>query len=75
MADITKKRNNNRRNSGIKGIRPDMHEIKVSDASERLIAWQNLSPQEQLNVLDARLGKDIGAKKQRARIQKLLETK
>ena len=42
---------------------------KQKEAIERNEAWAQLTPEQQLADLDRRLGKDIGAKKQRARIQ------
>ena len=39
------------------------------EAEQRNEAWKLLSPQQQLKSIDLRLGKDIGAKKQRAQIQ------
>ena len=42
---------------------------KQREAIERQVYWANLTLQGQLDILDKRLGKDIGAKKQRARIQ------
>lgn len=69
MAEFKSKKINNRRYSGIKGIRPDMKEIKRTEANDRFNAWQGLTPQRQLEVLDERLGKDQGATKQRARLQ------
>jgi hypothetical protein len=39
---------------------------------ERLNHWRSLTPQQQLTELDRRLGKGIGAKKQRARIAEQL---
>ena len=44
-------------------------QIKETEAIERNEYWAQLTPEQQLDVLDIRLGKDIGAKKQRARIQ------
>ena len=46
-----------------------------AEQAQRLAAWQALSPSEQLAALDARLGKNQGALKQRKRLAKLLETK
>jgi hypothetical protein len=37
--------------------------------AERLAAWQKLSPTEQLDALDRRLGKGKGAAKQRKRLE------
>ena len=68
MDQFKNKKINNRRYPGIKGIRPDNKEHKRAEAKERLAAWDKLSPQDKMNLLDARLGKDIGAAKQRARI-------
>ena len=44
-------------------------QIKQTEATVRNEAWAKLTPEQQLADLDRRLGKDIGAKKQRARIQ------
>ena len=68
MDNFKNKKSNNRRYPGIKGIRPDNKEHKRAEAIERLTAWQAIFGQDQLAVLNTRLGKDIGAKKQRARI-------
>ena len=42
---------------------------KQKAAIERNEAWAQLTPEQQIADLDRRLGKGIGAKKQRARIQ------
>ena len=42
---------------------------KQKEAIERNEAWAQLTPEQQITDLDRRLGKGIGAKKQRARIQ------
>ena len=44
-------------------------QIKETEAKIRNEAWAKLTPEQQLASLDERLGKGIGAKKQRARIQ------
>ena len=44
-------------------------QIKQTEAIVRNEAWAKLTPEQQLADLDRRLGKGIGAKKQRARIQ------
>ena len=44
-------------------------QIKETEAIVRNEAWAKLTPEQQLADLDKRLGKGIGAKKQRARIQ------
>ena len=44
-------------------------QIKETEAIVRNEAWAKLTPEQQLADLDERLGKDVGAKKQRARIQ------
>ena len=44
-------------------------QIKQTEAVVRNEAWAKLTYEQQLADLDKRLGKDIGAKKQRARIQ------
>lgn len=42
---------------------------KRTEAVERDTAWRKLSPVQQLADLDRRLGKGVGAVKQRARLQ------
>ena len=42
---------------------------KNTEAIARNEYWAQLTPKQQLESLDSRLGKDIGAKKQRAKIQ------
>ena len=42
---------------------------KQQEAIERNEYWAQLTPEQQITDLDRRLGKGIGAKKQRARIQ------
>ena len=42
---------------------------KNTEAIARNEYWAQLTPEQQLADLDSRLGKDIGAKKQRAKIQ------
>ena len=44
-------------------------QIKQTEAAVRNEAWAKLTYEQQLADLDRRLGKDIGAKKQRAKIQ------
>jgi len=66
------KDNSKRKFSG-GGPRPDRNDQKRSEAAERDKAWRRLSPADQLASLNARLGKDIGATKQRARLQKLIQ--
>ena len=44
-------------------------QIKQTEATVRNEAWAKLTYEQQLADLDKRLGKGIGAKKQRARIQ------
>ena len=65
------KNNNGRRFSG-SGPRPDNNELKASEAKERNEAWAKLSPAQQLESLDRRLGKGVGAAKQRAKLQRLI---
>lgn len=45
---------------------------KREEAEARNSAWRALSPKEQLASLDRRLGKGVGAVKQRARIADML---
>lgn len=50
------------------GPRPDLSSAKRSEAVERNEHWSGLSAQKQLAELDRRLGKGVGARKQRARL-------
>jgi hypothetical protein len=62
------KDNSKRRYEG-GGPRPDNNEAKRTEAAERQAAWSGLTPKQQLEALDRRLGKGQGAERQRARIQ------
>lgn len=53
------------------GTRP---ETKRTEAAERNAAWSELSPQKQLAELDRRLGTNVGAKRQRARLARAART-
>jgi hypothetical protein len=56
--------------------RDEKEKMAKVDREARTEFWQSLSPQEQLGILDRKLGKDLGAAKQRAKINaKLTGTK
>lgn len=67
-----KKDNSKRRFKG-GGPRPDRAEAKRGFDTKREAAWRRLSPQQQLEELDRRLGKGLGAKRQRERLLLLVE--
>jgi hypothetical protein len=67
MALGSGKQNKTRRWTG-GGPRPDLNAAKRSEAVERNEAWAGLSSQKQIAELDRRLGKGVGARKQRARL-------
>ena len=46
---------------------------RKNEAYDRNKFWETLTPQEQLQSLDSRLGKDIGAIQQRNKIQSLID--
>ena len=50
------------------GARKRKWEIRREEAIERQEYWSNLTPQQQLVELDKRLGKGVGAVKQRFKI-------
>ena len=54
---------------GARGAAPHNKANRQKEALERDAFWAKLTPQEQLAALDKRLGKGVGAEKQRARIQ------
>lgn len=45
---------------------------KRTEAAARDTEWRKLTPKQQLAALDRRLGKGVGAAKQRARLQETL---
>lgn len=49
--------------------RRDLRKVKNKEALERKAGWDTLSTEMKLQELDRRLGKGIGAKRQRARLQ------
>lgn len=49
--------------------RIDRKEKKHEEAQVRNDGWASLTPQQQLDALDSRLGKGVGAVKQRAKLQ------
>ena len=49
--------------------RKGRQELRQSEALERQKVWGVMTPQQQLEDLDRRLGKGVGAIKQRARLQ------
>ncbi len=48
--------------------------LKQKDAKERQAGWASLTPEQQIASLDSRLGKGVGAVKQRARIARAMNT-
>lgn len=72
MMRVNGKDNSKRRFTG-GGPRPDNTALKKSEAAERQEAWSKLTPAQQLEVLDRRLGKGQGATAQRARIAAKME--
>ncbi len=63
-----RKQNNNRRFPGIKGRRSDRKEKRQITAEVNLERWSAMTTEQKLADLDKRLGKGLGAKKQRARL-------
>lgn len=66
MADRTRKY------PGVSGRRPDKVVARREIEAERLEWWRSLTPARQLAELDRRLGKGVGATRQRARLESLL---
>lgn len=67
-----RKAHNKRKYPGIKGRRPDKKDQRIAVAEENKAKWEKLTPYQQLAVLDERLGKGVGAKKQRTRLHKII---
>ncbi len=56
--------------------KPPRHEYKKilrKEAEERKAAWDAYTPEQQLRMLDERLGEGVGAKKQRAKLLAKIE--
>lgn len=53
--------------------RNDRKEKRKAENEERLEYWRSLTPKQQIQDLDRRLGKGVGAKKQRAKILAKIE--
>lgn len=70
------KKDNSRRRFRGKGPRPDNKPVNSEtirkELEERLANWRAKTPEEQLAALDVRLGKGVGAKRQRARLEALI---
>jgi len=56
-------------------LRPDAKEDRQKTARERQAAYNKLSPTQKLARLDETLGKDVGAVKQRAKLQHIINAK
>lgn len=63
---------NSRRYTG-GGPRPDLTKTKREEAKERKAFWDLLGPKKQIQALNDRLGVNVGAKRQRARIEKFMQ--
>ena len=53
--------------------RPDTRDFRVAEALERKLTHSKLTIQERIDKLDLLLGSGIGAKRERARLQVLLD--
>jgi hypothetical protein len=73
MLRTSPKDNSKRKFKSASGPRPDLTEGKRKEAEERQTAWKALDYKAQLDALDRRLGKGVGAKKQRAKIAASME--
>jgi hypothetical protein len=70
-----KRENNNRKYPDGSGKRPDLSSIKRSEATERQAFYDTLSITQKIAALDSKLGAGLGAVKQRARLNSLLNKK
>ena len=56
-------------------IRYDRKETRQKEAAARNNAYEKLTPAQKLARLNATLGKDVGAEKQRSKLQHTIEAK
>ena len=70
-----KKEKLDRKNRGIKGRRPDKKDQRRDVAQENKEKYDKLTPIQKLAKLDHDLGEGIGAKRQRQKLQDLIEGK
>ena len=70
-----KKENNDRHHKGIKGWRPDQKERRIDVAAENKERYDKLTPIQKLAKLDHDLGEGVGAKRQRQKLQDIIEGK
>lgn len=73
MAEKGQKMERADRNAQTKQRNAHRREVARRAHEERVMLRACLSPQEQLERLDWRLGKDIGAKKERLRLQQQIQ--
>lgn len=71
MAIAIKGKDNSKRKFKGSGPRPDRADTKRAEAADRKEAYDQLSVKRKLEELDRRLGRNIGARRQRARLAKL----
>lgn len=70
---VSKKTNqHSRKYPGANSPAPHNYKFRCEEGAERLAAYTALSVQERIDLLDRRLGKGVGAVKQRARLHALL---
>lgn len=67
-----KRANNIRKFHGSSSHRPDKGRWRREEAKERQAAYDKLSTQEKIALMDRRLGVGIGGKKQRAKLAEKL---
>jgi hypothetical protein len=68
------KTNNDRKYPDGTSPRPDLTYLKKEDAKERQTYYDGLTLDQKIEKLDAKLGKGVGARKQRAQFAALLNT-
>jgi len=54
-------------------LRKDKKEQRQKEAKARQAAYNKLTPKEKIAALDMKLGKDVGAEKQRKKLQFLIK--